>query len=273
MPNPGHPSRGCNVCRAMKVKCDESRPACARCTRAGRVCTGYRAESELFRRTPKSSKNGKVRHQHPSESQDSTTARFNLGSTTARSLAFRRPTPSPTPTFTLPGPMSNDWTAQAIVLFFAEYVDPPDLLRSTWRFYEYLPAMYSACSSIHLVKAVEAAALAHLANTSSIDRLAVLARRAYGKALLDLGVALRSKTRATADETLATLNLLANYEVLSFSYPFLFCLFPFVLCWNFSSCYFIVFGLVTDSNSSDHHRRATFRRGIPCALSRPIHPN
>jgi len=107
-------------------------------------------------------------------------------------------------------------------------------LRPLWGFYEYLPAMYSACSSIHLVKAVEAAALAHLANTSSIDRLAVLARRAYGKALLDLGVALRSKTRATADETLATLNLLANYEVLSFSYPFLFCLFPFVLCWNFS---------------------------------------
>ncbi len=109
--------------------------------------------------------------------------------------------------------MSTDWTAQSIALFFAEYVDPPDPLRSTWGFYEYLPAMYSASSSVHLVKAVEAAALAHLANTSSIDRLTVLARRAYGKALLDLGVAIRSKTRATADETLATLNLLANYEV------------------------------------------------------------
>lgn len=209
----------------MKVKCDETRPACARCLRGGRVCTGYRDESEIFRHTFQSSKNGKVRRQHSPESQDSTTARFNPGSTTARSLVLRRPTPSPTPTFNLPRPMSNDWTAQAINLFFAEYVDPPDFLRSTWGFYEYLPAMYGACSSVHLVKAVEAAALAHLANTSSIDRLAVLARSAYGKALLDLGAALRSKTRATADETLATLSLLANYEVLTLIFVSLFVLF------------------------------------------------
>lgn len=215
MPNPGHPSRGCNVCRAMKVKCDELRPKCARCTRAGRVCTGYRAENEFFRQTYKTSRKARVRHQHASEPHDSTTTRFNPGSTTASSLVSRCLTPSPIPTFTLPAPISTDWTDQAIALFFAVYVEPPDSLRSTWGFYEYLPAMYSACSSVHLVRAVEAAALAHLANTSSIDRLAVLARRAYGKALLDLGVALRSKTRATADETLATLNLLANYEVLT----------------------------------------------------------
>ena len=56
MPNPGHPSRGCHVCRAMKVKCHEMRPFCARCTRAGRTCTGYRTDAQLFRYVHKPSK-------------------------------------------------------------------------------------------------------------------------------------------------------------------------------------------------------------------------
>ncbi|MCJ1250705.1 hypothetical protein MMC30_007933 [Trapelia coarctata] len=115
--------------------------------------------------------------------------------------------------------MSIDWTDQSIALFFAEYVASPDLLRSTWGFYEYLPAMYSASSSIHLKKAVEAVALVHMANTSSIDRLTYLARRAYGKSLTDMATAMRSKPRATADETLAALSLLATYEIVSGEQP------------------------------------------------------
>ncbi|KAL4805539.1 hypothetical protein BDV18DRAFT_21127 [Aspergillus unguis] len=39
---PGGPSKGCYTCRARKVKCDESRPACTRCIKGKRVCGGYR---------------------------------------------------------------------------------------------------------------------------------------------------------------------------------------------------------------------------------------
>ncbi|KAK4207067.1 hypothetical protein QBC37DRAFT_456610 [Rhypophila decipiens] len=32
---------GCRTCKVRKVKCDEGRPACARCIAGGRVCEGY----------------------------------------------------------------------------------------------------------------------------------------------------------------------------------------------------------------------------------------
>ncbi|KAK0620253.1 hypothetical protein B0T14DRAFT_226562 [Immersiella caudata] len=32
---------GCRTCKVRKIKCDEARPACNRCTSAGRVCEGY----------------------------------------------------------------------------------------------------------------------------------------------------------------------------------------------------------------------------------------
>ncbi|KAH8883795.1 hypothetical protein GQ53DRAFT_881898 [Thozetella sp. PMI_491] len=32
---------GCRTCKIRKVKCDETRPACSRCTRTGRICDGY----------------------------------------------------------------------------------------------------------------------------------------------------------------------------------------------------------------------------------------
>ncbi|KAH8681804.1 hypothetical protein BX600DRAFT_491961 [Xylariales sp. PMI_506] len=35
------PSRGCNSCKRRRKKCDETRPSCLRCTRAGRTCSGY----------------------------------------------------------------------------------------------------------------------------------------------------------------------------------------------------------------------------------------
>ncbi|KAI0133874.1 hypothetical protein BJ170DRAFT_575602, partial [Xylariales sp. AK1849] len=34
---------GCITCKIRKVKCDEAKPACARCTKTGRTCNGYQA--------------------------------------------------------------------------------------------------------------------------------------------------------------------------------------------------------------------------------------
>lgn len=42
MVNTGKPSGGCNLCRARRIKCDETKPACLKCMRAKRQCPGYR---------------------------------------------------------------------------------------------------------------------------------------------------------------------------------------------------------------------------------------
>jgi hypothetical protein len=41
MVNPGHPSRACLTCKARRIKCDESYPACSKCVKARRVCLAY----------------------------------------------------------------------------------------------------------------------------------------------------------------------------------------------------------------------------------------
>ncbi|KAH7077908.1 hypothetical protein BKA63DRAFT_274237 [Paraphoma chrysanthemicola] len=40
---------GCETCRIRKVKCDETKPACLRCTRTGRKCDGYTHLSKVKR--------------------------------------------------------------------------------------------------------------------------------------------------------------------------------------------------------------------------------
>lgn len=42
MVNTGKPSGGCKLCRARRIKCDETKPACLKCIRLKRQCPGYR---------------------------------------------------------------------------------------------------------------------------------------------------------------------------------------------------------------------------------------
>jgi hypothetical protein len=209
MVNPGYRSNGCFNCRAMKVKCDEAQPACGRCTRTGRTCPGYGLDEDKFRSMNTSSE-AKVQHRVRTKLGGSGVARSSSASSAERSLAYPY-LPSSVPR--LAPPMSTDWIGQSVALFFAEYVEAPDSLRSTWGFFEYLPDMYRTSSSIHLTEAVKAAALANMANTSSIEHLNRMALRSYGKALQDLRAAINDNTRATADDTFAVLILLPVYEV------------------------------------------------------------
>ncbi|KAJ9296761.1 transcriptional regulator family: Fungal Specific TF [Paecilomyces variotii] len=48
MPNTGKPSRGCQLCRQRRVKCDLQRPECQRCIKYGVACPGYRDQQELM---------------------------------------------------------------------------------------------------------------------------------------------------------------------------------------------------------------------------------
>ncbi|KAF7562785.1 hypothetical protein G7046_g1359 [Stylonectria norvegica] len=47
MPNTGKPSKDCHLCRKRRVKCDLGRPGCQRCVKYGTECPGYRDQQEL----------------------------------------------------------------------------------------------------------------------------------------------------------------------------------------------------------------------------------
>lgn len=43
------PSKGCQTCKARRIKCDQGEPECQRCLRSRRVCGGYAKKPKAFR--------------------------------------------------------------------------------------------------------------------------------------------------------------------------------------------------------------------------------
>lgn len=53
MVNTGRPSGACGMCRERRIKCDETKPACLKCIRSGRSCSGYSHGLKLRDQTQK----------------------------------------------------------------------------------------------------------------------------------------------------------------------------------------------------------------------------
>ncbi|RAL00421.1 Zn(II)2Cys6 transcription factor domain-containing protein [Aspergillus ibericus CBS 121593] len=54
-------STGCNTCRRRKVKCDEAKPECNRCTKNGHVCTGYERKRVFIHKSPEAIEEGDLK--------------------------------------------------------------------------------------------------------------------------------------------------------------------------------------------------------------------
>lgn len=72
MVNTGKPSGACGVCRERRIKCDETKPACLKCMRSGRPCSGYSHGLKLRDQTQKTiikARLGKPRGRRQSQDQ------------------------------------------------------------------------------------------------------------------------------------------------------------------------------------------------------------
>ena len=231
MPTFGNRSGGCHACRKMKVKCDEQRPQCGRCMKAGRQCPGYREELDNFRSMNKttelkaemSQKRRKSREPPPSpaassQSEGKTTIRLRVDSEPLRPRGQSpraRSSSISTQRGYLAPPMSADWDTQAIYHFFDSFVVPADASRTQPGFLEYLPELYvESASDSYLIDATKAAAFMFLSKRSCLQSFAVQARRSYGKALMQASSNLNILEEAKSDKMAATLHLLCAYEVI-----------------------------------------------------------
>lgn len=217
MVNPGHRSRGCPECRRAKVKCDEAQPACGRCVRLGRKCSGYAEADTKFRSMNESAK-AKVQTRMRRRVESRAPVRAQSVPPHRQTAYLPGPTSSvasTTSTTSTPSrlELSTDWTQQAVGVFFADMVRGPDHLHSVWGQFEYLPGLYENGRAAYLTHSVHAAALAHLANVSSISELEQIGAKAYGRALHGLALAMSENMSSGSDEILATMNALATYEV------------------------------------------------------------
>jgi hypothetical protein len=210
-------STGCHACRKMKIKvrqslpkrsllplqlihllkCDETKPECNRCTRASRLCPGYRDASDVIFRPMNIS--FKIGHTKALKRKD--------GHLNARKCNMQN-----TPPITLSPNPSTDWEQQAEAYFFSNYV--LENSHGSGGYLDFLPDLYrSAPLDSCLRESTKAVSMASLANVTSIHHLNANSWKSYSKALRLVIIALDNETDAKSDHVLASLVLFQMLEV------------------------------------------------------------
>ncbi|KAK0881027.1 hypothetical protein LTR87_005148 [Friedmanniomyces endolithicus] len=218
-------STGCFTCRARKIRCDETRPSCQRCSTHGVPCPGYRADNN--------SKTGGIEFRD----QTGDTVKRAKDAYRAREkeiagVAVQRKggllggrVPSAVGVAVLAeeflcgyygfsrqqGPAELLSPAVMRVQLYGSFMDvylPRESLRDHFSFYETLVGMSS--SQPALVDALDALSLVAVGSMKKDRAVLEQSVRKYGDALSSLGGALARPEAASSDETLAAATVLGN---------------------------------------------------------------
>ena len=187
-------------------QCDENRPACSRCVRTNRQCTGYRDTNDLmFRHTTARTSKKKVRppgtvlgpQTHPSRSHDHFEKEgYHLPRSPRRTLL----------------PSNED---QRLCFFYQTIMENLVDLDHTRYLHAQLPTLLSrsrAGSALHWATQAISYATWKKSRSRVCDE-GSNAGKLYAQALSALSEAIRDPVEAKSDETLYTVLLLSGYEV------------------------------------------------------------
>ncbi|KAI3531900.1 hypothetical protein CSPX01_13868 [Colletotrichum filicis] len=229
----GKPSGGCKLCRIRKVKCDEAKPFCMRCTKSKRHCPGY---GPVVRDSSKSADKFKKMRTNSTDSNmssaDSST-KIKIGSPgyccdKTSSLSPPRRNSSPFKIGheegdliecfkNVPGGLTNPLDEQASCLFLSEFVNVP-LTPTARGYYAFLPrflgrGQISVCLSAAF-KATSMAALAMRQSKGARGPALLRAQEHHVAALRAVGQAIADPKEIDSDQTLGAVLMLAFYETL-----------------------------------------------------------
>ena len=224
----GKPSKGCGQCRSRKIRCDQTRPTCSQCAKANRVCPGYRDELSLMFRDEsqmvvQKAKSGSSRSKPRTSRQTSRTSSPNsvphaeteplvleetfdfnvdpqqeLIQQITRGPLVTRPSFSP--------------TELEAVCFFTRYNTWPGAFWGV----STMPNLFvsDGTPSQQAMKAsIISVGTAMLSRVTKSEPLKLLAERQYGSALNLTNSALSNEVDAKENSTLATVIILALFEV------------------------------------------------------------
>ena len=228
----------CMALPANTPKCDRAEPACNRCQKIGKICPGYRLESELLfkdqtektvARSRRRGESGKpstsppatLNSQHSPESQedDGLNAGDDVFAERPRITPISCPqqvsTQSLSPFTGIPPHVANPLPPndQAICIFMADYVQAP---QNGWPqgHLEFLPSMlHNARSDSCLPRAVYAVAYRYLYNLIGQPSMQSHARYYYSQSLESIHEALEGPLERLYDSTLLAVWLVGLYEV------------------------------------------------------------
>ncbi|KAH6606258.1 hypothetical protein Trco_005411 [Trichoderma cornu-damae] len=233
----GKPSRGCQMCRTRRIKCDETKPTCKQCAKSRRQCPGYRDEFDLVfrnetlateKRAQRASKKALAQRMNKfaagSASEPSSpnaahpSACSNPPFSTSQHLSSlasyaRRNQQTPwAGLYTLLQKPQMDLDGQVTCHFLSNYVLIPRLGNGRG-FHEYvIPLLRAEDVAPHFKAAFDACAMASFANSQGNHHLAERALRTHSKALGAINVALNNPDTIKQDSTLASILLLGLFE-------------------------------------------------------------
>ncbi|KAF2876721.1 hypothetical protein BDV95DRAFT_235168 [Massariosphaeria phaeospora] len=235
----GKPSRGCQMCKSRRIKCDEKRPTCGQCQKSSRACPGYpdefdlvfRDENKAMERKAKkasasSSKSGSSLEGSPESSPHSAEkSRSRSPSDPSQDQLIALPPHTAPPNYaTLQSFMWNLHNAvpqnltmapefEAVPFFFKNFVSLPQRTESMRGFLELLAPLHRLArpsSALHL--ATNAVAMATCGNYPGRQDLLQGAVTTYGKALRKINEDLKDPVMSKADETVLSILLFSLYE-------------------------------------------------------------
>ncbi|KAF2735418.1 hypothetical protein EJ04DRAFT_563433 [Polyplosphaeria fusca] len=238
----GKPSRGCQMCKTRRIKCDEKRPICGQCQKSGRDCPGYPDEFDLVFRDENKALERKARKASGSKDGSSQASPASLSPTSTFDIAVGR-SRSRTPIdlgqqLVFPPyhtPPQHDlfqaflWNLQsgipptitmapeyeATSFFMKNFVSLPLQSEAMRGFLELLVPLYNHArpsSALHL--ATNAVALAACGNYPGRQELLREAATTYGKALKRLNDDLKDPAVSKSDETVLAILLFSLYETI-----------------------------------------------------------
>ncbi|KAI1082614.1 hypothetical protein F5B20DRAFT_569213 [Whalleya microplaca] len=211
----GKPSRGCQMCRTRRIKCDETKPTCNQCAKSRRQCPGYKDEFDLVFRNETQATERRARRANRKVSTHKTDileTSSESSSTGTLSPVFSDSIKSPLEQAIVPS-LNVPVEHQASCHFVSNFVLVPRE-GSTRGFLDFIIPMIRQDPHGPLQHAFNACSMAYLGNrlTGTGLKLSELALCEYTQALTRTNHALRDPETQTADSTLAAVLLLGLFE-------------------------------------------------------------
>ncbi|KAI1264567.1 hypothetical protein F5Y18DRAFT_73932 [Xylariaceae sp. FL1019] len=209
----GKPSRGCQMCRTRRIKCDETKPTCQQCAKSRRQCPGYKDEFDLMLRnettaTERRAKkaNQKALAQKQEKQQESSSDFFSKSHEEGGSSQLQVVLPS----------LEASTENHASNHFIANFILLPQQGRMYGHLDFVLPLLRQEGPDSHIQHAFNACAMAFFHNRRATNaKLSEIAFREYSAALARTNAALRDPEAQQSDATLASVLLLGMFENIS----------------------------------------------------------
>ncbi|KAL7620036.1 hypothetical protein AAE478_010585 [Parahypoxylon ruwenzoriense] len=215
----GKPSKGCQMCRTRRIKCDETKPTCNQCAKSRRQCPGYRDEFDLvFRNETQATERRARRASKKSLAQKTEKLSPPTATATGESSGYFHVSPvvrdsikSPLEQAVIPS-LNVPVEHQASCHFVSNFILVPRE-GDTRGFMDFLIPLLKQDPQGHLRHAFNACSMAFLNNRKRMgSAFSDRALHEYTKALNGTNMALRSPETQMADSTLATVLLLGLFE-------------------------------------------------------------